>query len=349
MAISPSMFTYLLAASRAGVDFSRMATIGKQDYKTTRHDLPPICRAFGLTEKPEHIADRCRRDVDQFYAMLGAERVDSIDASDFEGATILHDMNRPIPPDLHERFTAVVDIGCVEHIFNFPQAIHNYMEMVAIGGHLIVITCANNLLGHGLYQFSPDLFYRVLSPANGYRVLGLHLCMPYYHPPRYFAVQDPATIRNRTELTNDQPVDIMVVARRERAASIFEPPPQQSDYTAAWAGQARQPLPPPRQRRHPRPRPSLKRRAKSLARRVVGPGLKVGLQRRLGLSYAPDHGWEQACFQPVPLGEMAAGGVIEPAGASASSAGGAAAATRASTTAAGADRESPAATRARDV
>jgi len=296
------MFCYLMSAARSGVDFTRLGTIGRQDFKLTRHELPPIVQAFGLSESPDDVMARGRENVDRVYEMCGAQEVEAIDASDYEGATIVHDLNEPIGPKLKRRFTTLVDIGSIEHIFNFPQVIRNYMEMVAEGGHLIIATCGNNLLGHGFYQFSPELFYRVLSSQNGYEVLGLHLCLPYFYPPRFYVVPDPAAIRNRVELTNDEPVDIMVLARRTRICDVLEEPVQQSDYSMAWQGRSREALPPAR--------PSASRRLKAWARRMLGEGTKVAIKRTFGLSYAPYHGFGQSCFQRVTLEELAAGGVV---------------------------------------
>jgi len=57
----------------------------------------------------------------------------------------------------------VIDGGTLEHVFNFPVAIKNAMQMVRAGGRLSLSPPANNYFGHGFYQFSPELFYRVLS------------------------------------------------------------------------------------------------------------------------------------------------------------------------------------------
>ena len=65
---------------------------------------------------------------------LGANTVDSLDCSGYEGATILHDLNKPIPASWRERFNVVVDGGSLEHVFNYPVALKNCMEMVARGG-----------------------------------------------------------------------------------------------------------------------------------------------------------------------------------------------------------------------
>jgi hypothetical protein len=60
-------------------------------------------------------------------ALLGADEIISIDASGYENATIIHDMNEPAE-DLAEQFDLVIDGGSLEHIFNFPVAILNVMR-----------------------------------------------------------------------------------------------------------------------------------------------------------------------------------------------------------------------------
>src|SRR5262249_13058363 len=111
-----------------------------------------------------------------FLKRLGASEVVSVDASDYEGASVVHDMNQPVPASMYESFTAVIDSGTLEHVFNFPVAVKNCMEMVSRGGHFLGITPANNLMGHGFYQFSPELLYRIFSPANGYQIRKLMIC-----------------------------------------------------------------------------------------------------------------------------------------------------------------------------
>jgi SAM-dependent methyltransferase len=171
--------------------------------------------------------------IESLLRRLGAQRVESIDNSEYEHASIIHDLNEPIPDVLKKSFSCVFDGGTLEHVFNFPQAIKNCMEMVAPGGHFLGITCANNFTGHGFYQFSPELFYRVFSPENGYVVEDMLLCQPHRGAPRHKA-EDPAVAGHRVELTNDKPTYLIVVARRTSEVEIFDTTPQQSDYVNAW-------------------------------------------------------------------------------------------------------------------
>jgi len=94
-------------------------------------------------------------------------------------------------------------------------------------------TCANNLCGHGFYQFSPELFYRIFSAENGFEVerIVLHRVGPYN---RWYEVPDPNSIRSRIELVTFTPIQMMVQARKIQAANVFAKAPQQSDYMALW-------------------------------------------------------------------------------------------------------------------
>jgi len=114
--------------------------------------------------------------AEDYFCSLGAIAVTSFDASGYEGAENVHDFNLPIPPKFHNSYSVVLDGGTLEHIFDFPQAIKNCMRMVEVGGHLLILTPTNNYSGHGFYQFSPDLFFRVLGPANGFEVNLMLVC-----------------------------------------------------------------------------------------------------------------------------------------------------------------------------
>ena len=84
-------------------------------------------------------------------------------------ATIIHDLNRPIPDDLRGRFGLVYDGGTLEHIFHISQALKNCMEMVRVGGHFAQCTVANNFTGHGFWQVSPELIFPPFSARMAIR------------------------------------------------------------------------------------------------------------------------------------------------------------------------------------
>lgn len=66
---------------------------------------------------------------EKFWKYLGAGIIDSIDNSDFGDATIICDMNEKLPTQYVGKYSAVVDLGTLEYIFNFLQAIKNTMDL----------------------------------------------------------------------------------------------------------------------------------------------------------------------------------------------------------------------------
>jgi hypothetical protein len=173
------------------------------------------------------------RFAEPFLRLLGAVHIDSFDASDYEKATCIHDMNIPIADIYKRRYTVVIDGGTLEHVFNFPVAIKNCMEMIEVGGFYIGVTPANNFMGHGFYQFSPELYFRVFSPANGFITESIHI---FEDVPgaQWVKLTDPYVLGKRVEMVNRRPAYIAIQARRISNKDIFSDFPQQSDYSAIW-------------------------------------------------------------------------------------------------------------------
>jgi hypothetical protein len=236
--VDPQVLRFLLAAKRARVSFETFLMVGRQTFLSIQpSDLHLALRQQGLSLTVEDAANLLQvRDgyVDPLLELLGANRIESLDYSSDEQASIVHDLNQPIPSSLREVFSCVFDGGTIEHVFNFPEAMKNCMAMVSIGGHLLVVTTANNFVGHGFYQFSPELYYRVLSEQNGFVVEEMILCETD-RGAAWYEVADPRELGRRVEWVNSRPTYLMVRARKLRRADIFSVFPQQSDYAAAWS------------------------------------------------------------------------------------------------------------------
>jgi SAM-dependent methyltransferase len=162
---------------------------------------------------------------------FGASRVDSLDFSDFEHATHIHDMNLPLPEHLWGRYDTVIDSGCIEHVYNAPQALKNCSLLCREGGTIVHVLPANNFCGHGFWQFSPELFFSLYSPANGYRDTEVFVS-DYVDKRRWFRVKPPSDGR-RVNILSSSELSVMVRTVRENRpfshASV-----QQSDYVTEW-------------------------------------------------------------------------------------------------------------------
>jgi hypothetical protein len=251
MGLTYNNVSLLLQARSSGVSFDSTLTLGHQSLYISKKQIQHLLRTQNLSVDQSHhtFGQYANKFIMEF---LGATIVNSIDFSSYQNCDIEHDMNTLVAPSFHEKYDAVIDGGTLEHIFNFPIAIENCMKMVKTGGSLFLFTPANNHMGHGFYQFSPELFFRIFSAENGFKIVNLIL---EQHPypgaelsphTKCFSVVDPARIEKRVGLVTDKPVVMMVHAiKTHKVANLFRPNPIQSDYAAIYSGSMLTHGPPP--------------------------------------------------------------------------------------------------------
>jgi hypothetical protein len=228
---------FILYAKTLGIDFNRVAMIGRQSLQLSPFDLKNNLVKFGFSFNEmiiERIFTEDKPYAEEFFRSLGAKDVHSFDNSDYEGATHVHDLNKNIPEQYKQQYSVVCDGGSLEHIFNFPTAIKNCMEMVQVGGHYLGITPANNFMGHGFYQFSPELFYSIFTVGNGYELVRL-IAFEDNPKAQWYSVKSPDSANGRVTLTNSRPVYLLVIAKRIEKIIPLQSMPQQSDYISAWS------------------------------------------------------------------------------------------------------------------
>jgi len=193
MGISYSAAEFLACCSPfnpviANVDFSRTITLGRLNNSLNESETRKILTKIGKNQgdilesilsntysEPyfELLRSSCTKSMSNTdnkatTSSFELGGIDSVDYTDYEGATVIHDLNIPLLNELRNRYTCVYDGGLLEHVYNFPTALKNAMDLVSIGGHLILSTPGNSYFGHGFYQFSPELFYSVLREENGF-------------------------------------------------------------------------------------------------------------------------------------------------------------------------------------
>lgn len=141
--------------------FGDTITIGRQGLNLSESTLRRYLKNKKYKKMPY-----CEELLLEYFS---ADSVVSIDNSDYEKATFIHDMNEPLPENLKGKYDTVLDIGTTEHIFDVKQALSNYSLLCKPGGQIIHILPANNFCGHGFWQFSPETFFSLYSPANGFK------------------------------------------------------------------------------------------------------------------------------------------------------------------------------------
>src|SRR5262249_9036900 len=117
---------------------------------------------------------------------------------------------------------------------NVPVAFASCMQMLAPGGRFVAVTIANNWCGHGFYQFSPELFYRVFNKDAGFSIVEIYAADE--HGERHYAIADPAIVGARVQIWSCDPMYLLVHARRDQVRPVLTTPPNQADYVSDWAG-----------------------------------------------------------------------------------------------------------------
>src|SRR5207247_851813 len=136
-----------------GLKFDKCLTLGRQNFYTNARELHMLLHVFGIEPaRIDQFPNPLPAYAEPFFQLLGATCVESMDASSFEGATYVHDLNQPIPAELAGRYDLVYDGGTLEHTFNFAQSLRNAMDLVKPGGSLILFSPCNNMAGHGFYS-----------------------------------------------------------------------------------------------------------------------------------------------------------------------------------------------------
>lgn len=199
----------------------KVATIGRQALAISPISLARIMRS--------HISASSNLFCEEFLIdHLGATVVESFDFSKYEGATYVVDMNEPIQPP--REYDTVIDFGCVEHIYNAPQALKNISLLCAAGGQIIHVLPANNFCGHGFWQFSPEVFFSLYCERNGYHDTEVFLA-DLKKSSRWFEVIKPSGGK-RAQVTSCR--SLYVMCRTKKLGQVSHDCVQQSDYLVAW-------------------------------------------------------------------------------------------------------------------
>lgn len=232
MGITTNCVKFLCFAKTKDVDFSDTLMLGRQQLFTTSEEIGKQFEYFGIDNRGFSLDMY----AEPLFKYLGASVADSMDLSDYEGATIIHDLNEPIPLHLRQRYSVVFDGGTLEHVYNFPLAIKNCMQMLKVGGTFLSITPANNQCGHGFYQFSPELFFSLFKESAGFKlkILLLRVQNSGNREADWYTVQDPHVIKKRVTLTNSLPTYLLVMAEKLTDLDQLDLKPFQSDYEAIW-------------------------------------------------------------------------------------------------------------------
>ena len=152
--------------------------------RTTIHRLP----GYG-----EIVTDR------SIFHALGIDSVKALDASPYEGAEIVHDLNRPLPDNFKEIADFIVDGSTLDNVFDPAMTLRNFAQLLRPGGRLLAINTLNTR--DGAYTIcSPDWFLDYFV-ENGFSDCKVYVCAgfagsynSYWLDTEYIVSQKPSRL-----------------------------------------------------------------------------------------------------------------------------------------------------------
>lgn len=227
-----SMYLLEYSKRKYKADYSETISLGRQFAAFTGSELKKFQKAVGMPSEDNSKYFESPFAENIFEDLFGYP-IHSMDAFDYEDAEIIHDMNKPIPKELMNKYTCVIDGGTTEHVFNYFQAVKNCMDMLKTGGHFISMVPTNNFNGHGLYQFSPELFYSLFTEENGFKIEDIFIVKFTATKKLWRISKTPQEAGERLQYNTNTPTEIFVVAKKigERKEELNV---QQIDYAMDW-------------------------------------------------------------------------------------------------------------------
>jgi hypothetical protein len=212
--------------------------LGRQTIQVSPKHAADIIRAEGLTPRdiPFQKIDRRTRGSqgnhyirdDAFFRLLGIEKIRALDHSPYEGAEIIHDLNRPIPDGLAAVADFILDGSTLDNIFSPSIALQNITRMLRPGGRFISINAGT---AHATpYTVHTGFWFMDYCAIN--RFADCHVYLIVYDQSSLTAfVLDPLDRLGRTLATSNV---MAVVAFGEKGdATTWDKVPVQRYYAGA--------------------------------------------------------------------------------------------------------------------
>ncbi|WP_156788591.1 class I SAM-dependent methyltransferase [Roseobacter sp. CCS2] len=238
MAIDSAFGIQLIKARSFVADKSSAVMLGRQSLKVRRGERRYFKQALRAADLPLRYSHYQQEDgySETFFDRIGFPPVISMDASPYEGCDIAHDLNDPLPDDLHSRFDVVIDGGTIEHIFNTPQSLDNVFHMLKDDGIFISINGMTGWAGHGFYQFSPELVWRYWQDTRRCAVeTCAAVCIDPAQPTIHVADTGKGGVRFRSKGLGGRWYLYYVIRKLPTANAATQiTKTHQGDYTAIW-------------------------------------------------------------------------------------------------------------------
>jgi hypothetical protein len=222
--------------------------IGRQTTYFTVPDLVNRMRDYGHTIDPTatemdrstvnrngcggYITDR------SIFRALGvpSDRIKALDVSDYEGAEVIHDLNRPLPSRLHATADFVVDGSTLDNLFNPAQGLLNIDALLRAGGRALLINAWN--ARDSAYTLCSAAWYFDFFVTNGYDDCRVYLCVSERAGANVYWL-DPAFMRDALDSPSApsfgrRPFLVVFAEKSDRAAEAVTPTQSHYRSPAEW-------------------------------------------------------------------------------------------------------------------
>jgi hypothetical protein len=205
---------------------------GVDVHGTTERDIEidrnTLNRYPGLAEG-DLITDRA------LFRLLGAPRVRALDHSAYEGAEVIHDLTKPIPPELRNSADFIVDGSTLDNVFDPATVIRNFAAMLRPGGRLLTLNMFSN--HHEPYAMLPLLWFLDYFVVNGFADCKVYILVGT-KPYNVFTIDTEALLdptRHVSAFASPHEMSTLVLAEKgERSTSDVSPTQQHYRSQEEW-------------------------------------------------------------------------------------------------------------------
>jgi hypothetical protein len=103
---------------------------------------------------------------DAFFRLLGVPAIRALDHSGYEGAEIIHDLNRPIPDHLENTADFILDGSTLDNLFSPSTAIQSVARMLRPGGRFLSVNMQS--FHSDSYSLTNPYWYLDFFTVNGF-------------------------------------------------------------------------------------------------------------------------------------------------------------------------------------
>lgn len=217
--------------------------IGRQTMFFSPQDAMGMLKECGLEVPTIHfradsktrLANQKYLSDDDFFRLLGIEKLKALDVSDYEGADIIHDLTAPLPSQLEGAADFILDGSTLDNVFDPATALRNYARLLKLGGRIVSINVGSN-------HYDPYLMLTPLWVLDYFAINNFADCKAYLlvydvNGGMNAFTPDLDVLRgNKPQLNNISTTHSMVVVfvAEKEPYSTWDRTPVQHQYRADW-------------------------------------------------------------------------------------------------------------------